>query len=429
MAIELNRRFVECREDGQSDPDLVARFGRTSETLGWDDLLRKRRVVFLAEAGSGKTTELVARSRAVPPETGDTFYATVEDVGRAGLDGALRAAERERLKVWRASDRDAFFFIDSVDEAKNSGVKLRTVVRNIADGIAGCERRAHIILSGRYTDWEFRRDLGFVRDDLSVPDDQELPPPPTPDELVISTIHREKPKEKPTKEDVLVVVMTGLDEARVRTFAAGKGLRDVDDFLAQIEAANLWQFARRPLDLDWLVQFWQSNSRLGSLAEMLGVCIRERLQESNTDRARTDDLDVERAAAAVERVAAALVFGRKETISVPDAEIDLSADEAVIDLVDVLPDWSAQDRARLIVRAVFDPATFGRARLHNDNQGVVRGYLTARWLKRLSEANLSKRGLREILFADVYGVPVIKPSMQETAAWLSLWNDAVAQEI
>ena len=158
----------------------------------------------------------------MPPETGDTFYATVEDVGRAGLDGALRAAERERLKVWRASDRDAFFFIDSVDEAKNSGVKLRTVVRNIADGIAGCERRAHIILSGRYTDWEFRRDLGFVRDDLSVPDDQELPPPPTPDELVISTIHREKPKKKPTRKDVLVVVMTGLDEAPVPLSSAGK---------------------------------------------------------------------------------------------------------------------------------------------------------------------------------------------------------------
>jgi hypothetical protein len=172
VAIELNRRFVECAEDGQSDPDLVARFGRTGGTLGWDDLLKRRKVVFLAEAGSGKTTELVARARAVPAEMGDAFYATVEDVGRLGLEGALRAAERERISAWRSSDRDAWFFIDSVDEAKDSGVKLRTVVRNIADGIAGCERRAHVVLSGRYTDWEFRRDLGTVRDELSIPDDQ-----------------------------------------------------------------------------------------------------------------------------------------------------------------------------------------------------------------------------------------------------------------
>ncbi len=41
MAIELDRRFVECAKDGQSDPDLVARFGRTRDTLGWDDLLKE----------------------------------------------------------------------------------------------------------------------------------------------------------------------------------------------------------------------------------------------------------------------------------------------------------------------------------------------------------------------------------------------------
>lgn len=44
MAIELDRRFVECREAEQSDPDLVARFGRTDGTLGWADLLARRRV-------------------------------------------------------------------------------------------------------------------------------------------------------------------------------------------------------------------------------------------------------------------------------------------------------------------------------------------------------------------------------------------------
>jgi hypothetical protein len=281
-------------------------------------------------------------------------------IGRLGLEGALRAPERQHLKWWRSSSRDAWFFIDSVDEAKNVGIKLRTVVRNIADGIAGCERRAHIILSGRYTDWEFRRDLGSVRDDLSVPDDQELPRPPTPDELVISTIRREKPKEQPSKEEVLVVVMTGLDEARVRTFAIGKGLRDVGAFLAQIEAANLWQFARRPLDLDWLVQFWKSHGRLGSLAETLEVCIRERLQESNIDRSRSDALGVERALAAVERIAAALVFGRRETVSVPDMEIDLAADQLVIDLADVLPDWSPQDRTQpLILRRPWERYVFG----------------------------------------------------------------------
>lgn len=429
MPIELNRRFVECKNDGSTDPDLVARFGRTDSTLGWADLLKRRRVVFLAEAGSGKSTEMVAQSRAVPESAGQAFYVTVEDVGRLGLEGALRLSDRERLVAWRKSFQEAWFFIDSVDEAKSDGVKLRTVVANLADAISGCERRAHIILSGRYTDWEFRRDLVLVRDALAVPPHEELPLAPTPDELVISVIHREHLDTPTPPEDVLVVVMTGLDEARVRQFAEGKGINSVDGLLEQIESGNLWQFARRPLDLDWLTEFWRANRRLGSLAEMLRVCIAARLQESNTDRTRRDDLAAERAAAGLERVAAALVFGRKDTIAIPDGEIDLTADQSAVDLADVLPDWSPQDRTRLITRAVFDPATYGRARLHNDNEGVVRGFLAARWLLRLSKGNLSKRHLHDLLFADTYGVPVIKPSMQETAAWLSLWDDTVAGEV
>jgi hypothetical protein len=48
------------------------------------------------------------------------------------------------------------------------------------------------------------------------------PTPPTPDELVLSTIHREKPDEEKPNEEPIVVVMTGLDESRVRRFAAGQ---------------------------------------------------------------------------------------------------------------------------------------------------------------------------------------------------------------
>ncbi len=35
---------------------IITRFGGTETTYGWNDLLKRRRVVFLAEAGSGKTT-------------------------------------------------------------------------------------------------------------------------------------------------------------------------------------------------------------------------------------------------------------------------------------------------------------------------------------------------------------------------------------
>jgi hypothetical protein len=429
MAIELDRRFVECREEQQSDPDLIARYGRTDGTLSWPDLLTRRRIVFLAEAGSGKTTEMNARAHERAAAGHHAFYATVEDVGRQGLEATLRSADRAALAVWHSSDKEGWFFIDSLDEAKQSGLQLRAALRTVAEAIAGAERRAHIVLSGRYTDWQFRRDLIHFKEELAIPADEALPPPPTPDELVISTIHSERREPPPPPEDAIVVVLTGLDEDRVRRFATGKSIQNLDAFIAQIGTANLWQFARRPLDLDWLVQFWHSHKRLGSLAEMLNICIAERLQESNLDRARLDGLDAARAYRAIERIAAAMVFSRKDTVAVPDAEISLSDTTSVLDVADVLPDWSPQDRGCLLTRAVFDPATFGRARIHNDNQGVVRSYLTARWLLRLRNSNLSQQRLLDLMFEETYGVAIIKPTMQEVAAWLSLWDEVVAREV
>ena len=309
-------------------------------------------------------------------------------------------------------------------------MRLEKAIRRLADGIAAEERRAHIVLSGRITDWEFRRDLACLKEGLAVPSDLILPPPPTANEALISNIRRERREEQsPTVEQPLVLLMVSLDPERVRVFAAAKGAPNLDAFLAEIEAANLWRFARRPLDLDWLVQFWRSHGRLGTLKEMLESSLSERLNETNLDRARRDKLDDVRALQAVERIGAALVFGRKATIAIPDMEVSLSTDTRPLDLADVLPDWSADDRALLLTRPIFDPATLGRARLHNDNEGVVRGYLTASWLRRLREANLPREELSDLLSAQTYGVELIKPSMSEAAAWLSIWDDDVAREV
>ena len=84
--IDLDRRFVQCRNGDDADPDLVAHFVGTAETLGWDDLIAKRRVVLLAEAGSGKTTEMEGRAQALSENGRIAFYARVEDVGRRGLE-------------------------------------------------------------------------------------------------------------------------------------------------------------------------------------------------------------------------------------------------------------------------------------------------------------------------------------------------------
>lgn len=399
--VALNRRFFEWGDTEPPDPDFRRAMGLEDGGVGWEELLTKRRVVILAEAGSGKSTEMAERARLTAAGGRFTLHATVEDVGRDGLEGALSSSGQASLKAWRSSTDSAWFFVDSVDEAKSSGIRLEKVVRRLADGIQGAEERAHVVLSGRITDWEFRKDLASLKDWLPITV-QVSTPGRTPEEELLRIIRQEPQQEAkpPSLEQPFVALMAPLDSNRVRLFAEAKGTPDLDRFLEQLDAANLWHFASRPLDLDWLVRFWQGEGRLGSLAEMVEQSLSERLKETNPGRARSDTLDGARALRAVERIGAAMVFSRRATIAIPDSEVAFTSDSP-LDLADVLPDWSADDRTLLLSRPLFDPATLGRTRFHNDSAAVVRGYLTARWLKRLRSepfyGNTLRSAVRQIL--------------------------------
>jgi hypothetical protein len=359
------------------------------------------------------------------------FYAKVQDVGEHGLAGALRHQDRPLLSTWLTSDQPAWLFIDSVDEAKLDGIRLERALQQIAEGVDRAENRAHIIMSCRHTDWQFRRDLARFNQELLIPQNQPPPPPPEPNELLISIIREEGRDETlPPAETSLIVVMAPLDEPRVRLFAQGKNVPNLDAFMAQIDEANLWRFARRPLDLEWLVEYWLNHRRFGTLAQLLEASINARLRESARDPGRPDPVDPARARSALERIGAALVFGRKATIAIPDPEIVLIPQEdPPLRLSDILPDWTPEHLPHLLARPVFDPATFGRVRLHNDNEGVVRSYLAAHWLNRLKETNLSLTAIFDLLFSNTYGVPLTRPSTQETAAWLATLEPAVATRI
>jgi hypothetical protein len=81
--VDLDRRFrVLSAEAVQSEEELND-FSGDGHELTWNDVLHKRRVVILAEAGSGKSRELEEKARQLS-ESGKTgFFATVEEVGRS----------------------------------------------------------------------------------------------------------------------------------------------------------------------------------------------------------------------------------------------------------------------------------------------------------------------------------------------------------
>ncbi len=428
--ISLNRRFVPWTERDSGDPEVMSHLLAFGDALTWEDLLAKHRVVLLAEAGSGKTTELAEQARLSNIAGRYTFSTTVQRVGRHGLSRALSRRMAERLEAWRTSDEPGWFFFDSVDEAKASDVRLVDALERIADGIEGGASRAHVLLSGRHTDWEFRRDLEHLNTWLAMPPPDVAAPAIDPNDLIVSVFRRDKPAEPPPPAEApLVVVMAALDRGQVEAFARGKGVANVGAFFLELDKANLWDLARRPLDLDWLVGYWRTHGALGSLAEMLDLSLRQRLIEVDPQRARTDPIDADRAMAGLERIGAALVLERLQDIIVPDSGLDLVAGRPALNLVEILPDWSGEHLTRLINRAAFDPASAGFARLHNDNQGVVRSFLAARWLEGLTKANCPRTVVNGLLFATTYGVSLVLPSMRQTTAWLSLRDYEVAREV
>lgn len=303
------------------------------------------------------------------------------------------------------------------------------MLNEIRDAIDAAASRIHLVLSGRHSDWEFKRDLATLLKKVAVPPPDVPPVTITPNELLLAAVHERGRQEAPAAEEPLVVVMAALDQERVEHFAVSKGVTDVKAMIAALERQNLWEFARRPVDLDWLVTYWREHHAFGTLAEMLELSLIERLKETNTARRARDSLDQVRAMEALERIGAALVLQRLDSIAIPDAALDLTASVPALQLDDVLADWTPEQRAALITRPVFDPATGGFVRLHNDNNSVVRGYLTARWLLRLKRANAPAARIRDLLFATNYGIELVIPSMRQTAAWLALWDAETAQQV
>ena len=427
--VTLDRRFSIWKGKGQGDPELYQYVPKTYGTLDWTELLKRRRVVILAEAGSGKTTEFIEQDESLVLAGKFSFRTTVRVAAERGFASALSRHKNTQLEQWRQSQEPAWFFLDSVDEAKARGLDFIQALESVADAIAGAEDRAFIFMSGRHSDWEMNRDGKTLSKILPVPESPKQEAVVDANVLVVNAMRGLNKEDKIEVEKPIIVVMLPLDESRIEKFVKSQGINNFDAFLDSMTRSNLLAFARRPLDLNWLADYWLKNERFGSLAEMLGLSLAERSLEKSPVRSSIDTLSPEVIQSALERIGAALVFQRLDSISVPDEAIGLADQFDALELVEILTDWTGTDRNKLIIRPVFDPANAGYVRLHNDNQGVVRSYLAARWLERMRSANCPIKNINELLFADSYGLKLVKPSMRETAAWLAIFNLDVAREV
>ena len=222
------------------------------------------------------------------------------------------------------------------------------------------------------------------------------------------------------------VRMLPLNRKQIRLFSEEYLTGETEAFLEEMAKQDAWTFARRPLDLRQLIAIWEVTGQLGTRQKQHETNIAIKLKEEDSDRPGGNCLPDDKLRLGAERVALAMMLTRTRSVRSPEQPPDDLLPESILGPSSILTDWSLEERKSLLSRGLFDPATFGRVRFHHRS---VQEYLAACRLKKLRKQGMPTSAVFRLLFADIYGIPVVFPSMRETAAWLALWDTDVCREL
>ena len=334
---------------------------------------------------------------------------------------------------WVRSAEVAFFFLDSVDEAKfhkpsDFYTALDRFVAGIgSDGLA----RATTLISSRVSEWQPQSDAAEVTGRLRV---QPRVSFRLPKRILSYQRLRASLRKKPNSNgtpissrsdeafDLLVVQLQPLNREQVKTFIQSFGITDSEKFINALDSSYAWDFVRRPVDVVDLANFWLDRGRLGSLSEIIKHDVETKLRAPKRDQA--DPLSVNQSLTGAEALAASTTFCRQFNFKVPDDSFVVTD---AIDARGVLPaTWRVQEVSALLRRPIFDSASYGRIRFHHRR---ITEYLTAAWLSSRMHAGCPVNELDELLFERVGNRRVLRPSMAPVAAWLCCgeepWNEDV----
>lgn len=428
--IDLNRSFVPLAKDQEPNLEIGRLWGgRFSGWLDWEQLRQRRRVILLAEAASGKTEEFRHQCDVLRAAGSPAFFLRIEELADQGTEAALDGDSVKLLETWLAGSGEAWFFLDSVDEARLNRKSFDTALKRFARDLGTGLERAHVYVSCRVTDWKGVEDRTTYTRYLPAWKKPITPPVKEPDDYsaLLDPIFKDKASSRPSKpdntdeqlDDLTVVQLVPLSSDQYRSLAAETGVTNVDAFVDAITKQGLEAFTERPGDLVDLADYWKSHGKFGSFAQMLEHSITRKLAERDPHRPDNETISPDDAREGAERLAGALTFGKSFTLRAPGHDPDPSLAAGALDPAEILPDWTDARRNALLRRGIFAPATYGRIRFHHRS---TQEYLTARWLDRLLRNGCPRSEISELLFAERYGVQTVVPSLRAVAAWLSLFK-------
>jgi hypothetical protein len=417
--IELDRHFRDVYETEDSEESAFDSYTwfllDSVKPLNWDTLLKTRVAIVLGEAGSGKTWEMRNRAAMLKQRQQYSFYIPLEALVESTINRALTPEEEQWFNRWKGSNEQAVFFLDSVDESKirkqsDFEGALRSFTRSIHPVSI---HRVRSVISSRISEWRSHADRETVGRYFAVQGNGS------------ETNNRLRTQSL----DLRIVKLQPLSREQVRRFAEGLNLANSDAFVKSLDDQHAWEFARRPIDVIELIEYWRMHGALGNLRELVEFSVNTNIKET-PERADHDRLTPGAAKLGVSCLAAAAILCRRRSFLVPDTNGQPEG-PAGMSAPDCLPDdWDGNMIKSLLARPIFDVASYGRIRFHHRR---VEEYLTAGWLNDRMDQGCPYPVLEDLLFAEVRKRLTIKKSMKPVAAWLAIgdqpWNRRVRNNI
>jgi len=410
LPVEVSRTFSPFEEAASDEPDFEFWFRHNDEHgINWNDLIGKRLVVVVGEAGIGKTYEFRTQVRRLRSAKKAAFFIPLNLLVNPD-DWAIALGEDASLfERWKSGTDQGYFFLDAVDEARLTGpTALRRALACMKSVLVGQTERASLFVSSRVSDWNLSQVRNLIEQELVL-----TVPIPTSNQADDST--DTTPQDTPSGKTVPLVVysLDGLSVDAAKRLAGHYGVQVISEFWEAVEDGAYEFLASRPLDLEWMASRWKSAGELGTFVELLEDAVTNRLREKNPGYVDAGvSLSPDQLRSGVEALAAASILSGNAYFQVETGV----APPGVITLGDPLPDWKPDEYQRLLGSAIFDEATYGRVQFHHR---ALREYLAAWWVKRRLDVGLPFGDAWALFVGKPYGEEILLPSHRPVLCWLS----------
>jgi hypothetical protein len=423
----IERLFQDIADDKLTHADQQAFLVSLGWSNGvkWYDLMRSKRVLLISEAGAGKTHECQTQAQKLWDKGEPAFFIELANLASEDLRSLLSSEQERRLDAWLCSQSDiATFFLDSCDELKLSKGSFKQALNRLNRAINGQLHKVRIVITTRPI--PLAEEVKLIHEFLPVP---LAPLEKSQEEIFANIAINDHPKQswpyerKEIEEtpDWRTVALMPLSDQQIAEFASCQGIKDTGPLLTDLRKRNAQDFARRPQDLIELCADWRVHKRIRTHQEQVASNIRIKLQ-ARDDRSEPAELSIDKAIEGASRLALAMLVTRRLTIRHSAASDDL-VHEAAFDPKSILSDWSPLEIKALLERSLFGFASYGRVRFHHRS---VLEYLAAERLKTLIRANkMTFKALKRLIFAEIKGKTIVKPSMRPVAGWLAITNSQI----